>query len=68
MSNPIRREASTILDIFIGEDKWDVVFEQLNREGKPDKATTLKLILMLCKRVEELEKNIVPKDATTNGA
>jgi hypothetical protein len=68
MSESIRKRASVILDIYIAGGQWDYVFEQLNKEGKPTGPQQIKLILLLCKKVEELEQKVellsTPKEAT----
>ena len=68
MNEPLRKRASVVLDIYIAEGQWDYIFEQLNKEGKPTTSQQIKLILMLCKKVEELENKVellsLPKEAT----
>lgn len=64
MSESIRKKASVLLDIYIAEGQWDYIVEQLDREGKFTRKSLINLVLMLCKKVEELENLIpTPKEA-----
>lgn len=60
MSDTIRKRASELLDIYIAEGQWDYIVDQLDKEGKFTRKSLLNLVLLLCKKVEELE--IIVKD------
>lgn len=54
----IRKEASNILELVVPPEGWDKVFTALDREGKPTPQHMKKLLLLLLKSVEQLEKKL----------
>ena len=53
----IREEASGILGIRIEPDKWIESVDYIDAAGMVDRKKQIKLILMLCQRVEALEND-----------
>ena len=54
-TNSIRRQVSEVFGILIGPDEWDTVFNQLDRENRLNNKSFHKLMLIILKRLEELE-------------
>lgn len=53
----IRRQVSNIVGVLIQDDGWDSVFEQLDKENRLNSKLSHKILLVILKRLEELEKN-----------
>lgn len=53
----IRRQVSDIFGILIGPDEWDSVFADFDRENRLNSKNMAKVILVILKRLEEIEKN-----------
>lgn len=51
----IRRQVSNLLGILIQEDEWDDVFNDLNKENRLNSKNINKLLLIIFKRLEEME-------------
>ena len=53
----IRRQVSEVFGILIGPKEWDEVFSQLDRENRKNNKAVHRILLVILKRLEELEKN-----------
>lgn len=56
---------SSILGMPIREGKWRQYLTMLDRDGKIDKKTQLEMILALCEKISEIEKELGRPIATT---
>jgi hypothetical protein len=52
----IRREVSQLLGMVIPPEGWDRTFRELDTKGRISNRTLLDIIVVLCKKVEQLEK------------
>lgn len=52
-SQPIKRQVSEVFGILI--DKWDEDFDKLDRENRLNSKALHKILLIILKRLEELE-------------
>lgn len=53
----IRREISDIFGILIEKGKWDSTFEEFARENRLNNLTTRKILVVILKRLEEMEND-----------
>lgn len=56
---------SSILGMPIREGKWRQYLTMLDRDGKIDKKTQLEMILALCEKISEIEKELGRPISTT---
>ena len=53
----IRQQVSDILGVQIAKDDWDETFRLLDQENKLNSKVSHKILLVILKRLEELEEN-----------
>lgn len=52
----IRQTISDILGMRVREGQWVGFAEALNVEGRPDRATLIKMVMAMCQTIERLEQ------------
>ena len=53
----IRQEIGNIFGILIGAEEWDETFALLNAENRLNNKNIAKVLLVILKKLEELEEN-----------
>ena len=53
----IRRQVGDIFGIIIGEDEWDLMFAEFDKENRLNNKNIAKILLLILKRLEEIEKD-----------
>lgn len=53
----IRRQVSDTVGISILPDEWDSTFDKLDKENRLNAKAVNKILLVILKRLEEMEKN-----------
>ncbi len=56
----IRERVSELLDLPIRPGRWMTYCEALNREGRPDKITLIRMVMTACEELEALQGTIEP--------
>ena len=56
MDKQIRRQVGEIFGVLITKDEWDSSFEQLDRENRLNSKNINKVLLLILKRLEEMEE------------